>query len=199
MSDARAQDASSEDWRIEVKLVMNPEHMAMVMAVMAAVFLGEEDHITYFDEFDGNDFVATHFLALVDGDPAGVIRLRWFNGFAMLERVGIRKRYRSYKVFAALARVSLDHARQKGYRLVTGRARGDTIKLWRRFNGRASGPEIHMYRGTLVPTLFEFPPRPDGQIGVGPFGDPAYEDQITQIEGDWTFPSSNGARSEAAE
>lgn len=199
MGHSPMQGADSSDWHIEATLVMNAEHHAMAMAIRAAVFLAEEDNITYSDEFDGNDFVATHFLAFVNGDPAGVIRLRWFNGFAMLERVGIRKRYRSYKVFAALARVSLEHARQKGYRLVTGRSRGETIKLWRRFHGRQSGPEIHMYRGTLVPTLFELPARPGTQMEVGAFGDPDYEDLITQLEGTWDFSLLQHRHREAAE
>ncbi len=177
----------AKDWSIEVKLVRTPDEHAMTMAIRAAVFLAEEDNITYFDEFNGNDYVATHFIAFVNGDPAGVIRLRWFADFAMLERVGIRKRYRSYKVFAALARAALDHARQKGYRLIAGRARGDTFKLWQRFAGRQSGPAITMSRGTLVPTLFDLPPRAEGHMQAGPFGDPDYEDLIVQIEGKWDF------------
>ncbi len=188
MTSIQSHDTASKNWSIEVNLVRTPDEYAMAMAIRAAVFLGEEDNITYADEFNGNDFVATHFLALVDGDPAGVIRVRWFNGFCMLERVGIRKRYRSYKVFSALARTSIEHIRQKGYKIIAGRARGETIKLWRRFAGTQTGPEIHMHRGTLIPVLLDVPYRPEkGHMEVGPFGDPDYEDLLVQEEGSWNF------------
>lgn len=191
--------ATSSSWNIEVRLAMNAEEMAMVMAIRAAVFLGEEDDITYADEFDGNDFVATHFIAFVNGDPAGVIRLRWFNGFASMERLGIRKRYRSYKVFAALARKAIEHARCKGYHLITGHPRGDVTKLWSRFNGRQSGPPIEMFRGVLTPTLIEVEQRAENVIPVGPFGDAGYEDLITQVEGQWDFTLLQAKHQQAAE
>ncbi|CCG41447.1 GNAT family N-acetyltransferase [Magnetospirillum molischianum] len=173
---------------IEIRLVRTPDEHAMAMAVRAAVFLAEEDNITYFDEFNGNDYVSTHLIAYVDGDPAGIIRLRWFADFALLERVGIRRRYRSYQVLAGLARAALDLARQKGYRTVAGRARQETVNFWKRFGGRQSGEAIHMYRGTLVPIIHDLPRRPDlGAIEAGPFGDPEFESLIVQPEGSWDF------------
>jgi GNAT superfamily N-acetyltransferase len=173
---------------VTVKLVRTPDEFNMAMAIRAAVFLAEEDNITYFDEFNGNDYVATQLLAFVDGDPAGVIRLRWFADFALFERIGIRKRYRSYAVLAALARGALDLARQKGYRMAAGRARLETFKFWKRFGGRQTGEAITMYRGTLVPMVMDVPNRPDlGSIQPGPFGDPDFEALIVQPEGNWDF------------
>jgi hypothetical protein len=160
----------------------------MAMAVRAAVFLAEEDNITYFDEFNGNDFAATHLLGLIDGDPAGVIRCRWFAEFALIERIGIRKRYRSYALLSGLARAALDLCRQKGYRTVAGRARGETEKFWKRLGGRQSGPLIHHHRGTLMPIVHDLRPHPGfPTIPFGLFGEPAYEDLITQEEGNWDF------------
>lgn len=177
---------------VSVKIVRTPDEHAMAMAVRAAVFLAEEDNITYFDEFNGNDYVATHLIAYVDGDPAGVIRVRWFADFALLERVGIRKRYRSYQVLAALARSALELARQKGFRIAAGRARTETVNFWKRFGGRQSGEPITMYRGTLVPIVHDIPRRPDlGCIQAGPFGDPDFENLIVQQEGNWDFSKIN--------
>ena len=179
---------------VTVKIVRTPDEYAMAMAIRAAVFLAEEDNITYFDEFNGNDYVATQLLAFVNGDPAGVIRVRWFADFALLERVGIRKRYRSYQVLASLARAALDLARQKGYRIAAGRARLETVNFWKRFGGRQSGEAITMYRGTLVPIVHDIPRRPDlGAIHAGPFGDPDFETVIVQQEGNWDFTKLNKA------
>jgi len=180
--------------KIEIRLVRTPDEHAMAMAIRAAVFLAEEDNITYFDEFNGNDYVATHLLAFVDGDPAGVIRLRWFAGFALLERVGIRRRYRTYPVLAALARAALELARQKGYRQVAGRARLETVNFWKRFGGRPSGAPVSMSRGVLVPILHDLPRRPDlGAVEAGRFGDPAFESLIVQPEGAWDFEAFRAA------
>jgi len=190
----------SGNWSIEVRVVGTPDEYAMVMAIRAATFLAEEDNITYFDEFGGNDFVATHLLAFVNGDPAGVIRMRWFKDFAVMERLGIRKRYRSYKVFAALARAAIDHARTKGYRAIAGHARGEVYKLWQRFWGKRTGPEIVMYRGTLIPMVVDVPVRPnDLTIPNGPFGDPDFEDVITQTEGAWQLDKLHHRLAVAAE
>ncbi|MBI3446799.1 MAG: GNAT family N-acetyltransferase [Magnetospirillum sp.] len=173
---------------VTVKLARTPDEFAMAMAIRAAVFLAEEDNITYFDEFNGNDYMATHLIAYVDGDPAGVIRVRWFAEFALLERVGIRKRYRSYQVLASLARAALELARQKGFRIAAGRARLETVNFWKRFGGRQSGEAISMYRGTLVPIVHDIPRRPDlGAIEAGPFGDHDFETLIVQPEGTWDF------------
>ncbi|MCR6630561.1 MAG: GNAT family N-acetyltransferase [Magnetospirillum sp.] len=173
---------------VEVRIVRTPEEFSMVWAIRGAVFLGEEDNITYYDEFNGNDFSATHMLAFVDGAPAGVIRIRYFAEFVLLERVGILRRYRSFAVFAALARAALQLARQKGYRTAAGRARKDTVNLWKRFGGRISGQAIEMYRGTLIPVVHDIRPLTEkGEIPFGPFGDPAFEDLIVQPEGNWDF------------
>jgi len=186
--------SASHDRKIEIRLVRTPDEHAMAMAIRAAVFLAEEDNITYFDEFNGNDYVSTHLLAFVDGDPAGVIRLRWFADFALLERVGIRRRYRSYQVLAALARAALELARQKGYRKVAGRARLETVNFWKRFGGRPSGEPVEMYRGVLVPIIHDLPRRPDlGAVEAGPFGDPDFETLIVQPEGAWDFSKVRAA------
>jgi hypothetical protein len=174
---------------LEIRLASNHEDMAMVMAIRAAVFLGEEDNITYADEFNGNDFCASHLIALVNGDPAGVIRCRWFADFALLERVGVRKRYRSFRLLYNLAKAAHHLCWQKGYRLTAGRARGDSAKFWRHFGSYQSGPEITIERGTLTPMVqnLDFGADEPGMRGHLPFGNPYFEELIVQPEGQWDF------------
>ena len=54
-------------------------------ALRAAVFMGEQA-CPYGEEFDGNDYAATHIIMYVDGEPAGSMRLRWFQSFCKFER-----------------------------------------------------------------------------------------------------------------
>ncbi|HEX4112945.1 MAG TPA: GNAT family N-acetyltransferase [Stellaceae bacterium] len=185
---------------IDVRIVRTPDEFAMAMAVRAAVFLAEEDNITYFDEFNGNDYAATQLIGFVAGDPGGVVRVRWFAEFALIERIGIRRRYRSYPMLSALAHGALNLCRQKGYRLVSGRARGpELVQFWKRFGGRPSGPAIQMFRGTLHPIIHDLEPRVEiGEIGPLRFGEPDFENLIAQVEGTWNFPNPAAPRELAA-
>lgn len=83
-------------------------------ALRAAVYMGEQ-HCPYWEEFDGNDYTATHLVLYVDGEPAGAMRLRWFASFAKFERAVILKRYRSYGLFLPFVEWAKDFARKKGY------------------------------------------------------------------------------------
>jgi GNAT superfamily N-acetyltransferase len=171
--------------RITVKIARTPDDIAKAMAIRAAVFLGEEDNITYDDEFDGNDMVATHLVAYVNGDPAGTFRIRWFADFARLERLGIRRRYRGLPVLNALAREARKLCRQKGYRLASGKAREDVVPFWRRFGAKVSGAAVHMFRGTLVPLLFTFPPSRSAVISADRLGEHDFEEMLSLPEGCW--------------
>jgi hypothetical protein len=179
---------SSESWHIETRVALCPNDLAMVMAVRAATFLAEEDNITYADEFNGNDHVATHILALVDGDPAGTMRIRWFRDFAVLERICVRKRYRTFRVFRCLANAAIEHLRTKGWKIAIGRARGNTHMLWRRlFKGRPTGKPIYLSRGIVLPIRLEFPELSSDTFSDLTLGKPEVEDLIVQLESRWDF------------
>jgi hypothetical protein len=180
--------ALSRPQRVEVRVARTADDMARVMAIRAAVFLGEEDTCTYSEEFDGNDFAATHLLALVDGDAAGVFRIRWFADFARLERLGIRKRYRRLAVLNALTAAALELARQKGYRLVSGKPREEVVSFWRRLGGRIVGQPAHTDRGTLIPVVVDVPRQAGrGEASGTLLGDHDFEFRINRPEGEWDF------------
>lgn len=108
-----------------------------VMAVRTLVYMGEQ-HCPFDEEYDGNDFAgATHLILRCDGEPVGVVRIRWFADFAKLERLAIRPEYRGGAGLLMLAREAFALAERKGYRRLMGHAQPRVIAFWRRyFKGR---------------------------------------------------------------
>jgi len=106
------------------------------LTVRSIIFMGEQS-CPYDEEFDGNDFAgATHRVVRLGGEPAGTLRLRWFAGFAKLERVAVRREHRGGQISSALITASLDLARRKGYRKVMGHAQAHLISFWERLGAR---------------------------------------------------------------
>jgi len=117
---------------ITVSVVRTPEALAQAFAIRAQVFIGEQ-HCPYDEEFDGNDFCATHFVAYVDGEPAGTIRVRWFHDFAKFERMSVLARFRTTNAVKHLMDAAFETVRRKGYTKVLGYAQKRLIKYWRRY------------------------------------------------------------------
>lgn len=115
--------------RTEIRIARSLDDMMKVFAVRAATFQAEQ-FCPYDEEFDGNDFCATQFLALIGDDPAACIRIRYFGDFAKLERLAIRREYRSRRLSRPLVRAALDHCASKGFTRVYGHSRADLIGFW---------------------------------------------------------------------
>jgi predicted GNAT family N-acyltransferase len=118
--------------RIEVRIVRNMAELTQVFALRSATYIAEQ-FCTYEEEFDGNDFCATQFIAYVGGDPAGAIRLRYFGDFVKLERLCVRREYRRLGVKEKVIQAAIDHARAKRFRKMYGHARFDLVDMWREF------------------------------------------------------------------
>jgi predicted GNAT family N-acyltransferase len=99
---------------ITIKLASTSDEMMQCFMLRAAVFMGEQQ-CPYWEEYDGNDYTASHLILYVDGEPAASIRVRWFAGFAKLERAIILKRYRSYGLFLPFVNWAKEFCRKKGY------------------------------------------------------------------------------------
>ncbi|WP_112324025.1 GNAT family N-acetyltransferase [Oceanibium sediminis] len=121
--------------KLEVTTVKTINDMMRVTAIRAAVYMAEQD-CPYEEEFDGNDFCATHMIGWVNGEPVACLRLRYFGGFAKMERVAVRHHFRKTKIAFKMIRAGIEHCQRKGFSKVIGHARDELIPLYRLFGFR---------------------------------------------------------------
>jgi predicted GNAT family N-acyltransferase len=118
--------------RSDVHVARTIEDIFKVFSVRSATYIAEQ-FCLYGEEFDGNDFCATHWLGTIDGDAAGCIRARFFDGFAKIERLAVRAEYRNSRLAYQLVRAALAHCQLKGYTKILGHSRLDLVRFWRVF------------------------------------------------------------------
>ena len=148
----KVQAVSEPDHKVEsrptvvtTKVAHTIEEMMQAFAVRAAVFLSELA-CPYTEEFDGNDFTATHFLGYVGGEPASTCRIRYFADFAKLERVAVRREFRKFGVAAEMIEYALELCRQKGYRKLHGHCEEHLVPFWQKFGFQPIDTEIFVIR-----------------------------------------------------
>jgi predicted GNAT family N-acyltransferase len=117
--------------RFKIVVASNADEIAKVNAVRS-VFVHEQD-CPFDEEFDGNDFTATHILAYVDGEPAAVMRIRYFADFVKLERLAVLKRYRATLIKREIVHFAINFCRRKGYRKAYGHSQRQHARFWSHF------------------------------------------------------------------
>ena len=169
--------------KIEVRPVRSFEDMAMIFAVRSSTYISEQ-FCLYSEEFDGNDFCATHLIGFIDGDPAGCIRLRYFGDFVKVERLAVRREYRRSRLAFKLVREALALARQKGFRRFYGHARLDLVPFWGMFGFREM-PD----RGPFKFADVEYREMElDGEANANPIGIGVDPMVTIRPEGAWNVP-----------
>jgi predicted GNAT family N-acyltransferase len=119
--------------RLNVRVARDLNDMMQVMAVRSLVYMGEQ-LCPYEEEYDGNDFCgATHLILSSNGEPAGVVRIRWFQDFAKLERMALRKEFRGTRSILTLVRAAFDLAAMKGYHRIIGHAQLRVAPFWTKY------------------------------------------------------------------
>ncbi len=107
--------------------------------IRGAVFIGEQK-CPYDEEFDGNDFTATHLIGLVGSEPAGCMRIRYFSDFAKLERLAIRVEFRGSGLARRLVDAAVEFCRTKGYSRICTYAQKRLAGFWHKQGFTASSP-----------------------------------------------------------
>lgn len=122
---------------LRVTTARSIEDIMRVTAIRAAVYMAEQD-CPYEEEFDGNDFCATHMIGWVGREPVGCLRIRYFGGFAKVERVAVREAHRTSAIALKLIRSAFDHCARKGFTRVLGHVRDDLVPFYRTLGCRVA-------------------------------------------------------------
>lgn len=130
-----ATQAAAPRKTLDVRVARSFEDLMRVVTIRAAVYMAEQN-CPYAEEFDGNDFSGTHMIGFVGNEPAACLRIRYFAGFAKLERVAVRHEYRKTRISFRIIRDALDFCRRKGFTKIYGHARDELVPLWRMFGFR---------------------------------------------------------------
>jgi predicted GNAT family N-acyltransferase len=168
---------------LSVTLARTIEDMMRIVAMRSAVYIGEQE-CPYDEEFDGNDFTGTNLLGYIGDEPAGCIRVRYFADFAKIERLAVRKEFRTTRLSFHLVRAAVELCRAKGYQRLYGHAQKRLVKFWSRF-----GFEILEGGQELVFSDFDYvemvmkTPRDANAIAIGQ--DPYV---VIRPEGRWHTP-----------
>lgn len=114
---------------VTVRVARSIDDFMRAAVIRGAVFVGEQE-CPYDEEFDGNDFTATHLIGYVGGEPAGCLRIRYFSDFAKLERLVVRKEFRSLGLAREIVRFGVEFCRTKGYSRICSYAQKRLTKFW---------------------------------------------------------------------
>jgi predicted GNAT family N-acyltransferase len=120
---------SSPHDTVSVRVVRSMEEMTRVIAIRSAVYIGEQ-HCPFEEEFDGNDFSATHLICQQGREPVGCMRIRYFADFAKLERLAVRNQSRNAGLAGRIVDAAIELCRKKGYRTLYAHSQKRLLKFW---------------------------------------------------------------------
>jgi len=128
-----------ETRNIQVNKVTDPASLEKVFAIRREVFVGEQNCPPEL-EWEHED-ESTHFLATVDGVPAGASRWRKTDNGYKLERFAVLKPYRGLGVAQQLVRTVLDDLpADAGYIYLNAQLLA--IGLYEKFGFVKTGPQF---------------------------------------------------------
>ncbi len=135
--DIAAVKATPQD-PVTVEVVRSMDEMARVIAIRGAIYMSEQ-RCPFEEEFDGNDFSATHLICHKDREPVGCIRIRYFAEFAKLERLAVRHEGRGSGLAGRILDAAIDLCRKKGYSVLYAHSQKRFLKVWEQRGFRRMG------------------------------------------------------------
>lgn len=129
---------------LRVGIVRNLSDFMQVVAIRSAVFLAEQD-CPYAEEFDNNDLCSMHLIAWDRNEPVATLRIRWFSGFAKIERVCVKKQVRGGAVVKLMIDTAVEIISRKGYTRIIGYIQKRLVPFWKQL-GFTARPDREGFR-----------------------------------------------------
>jgi predicted GNAT family N-acyltransferase len=148
--------------QFDIRVVHSIDTFLHMVSIRSAVYLSEQC-CPFDEEFDGNDFAATHLVAYYKQEPVACIRVRFFADFAKLERLAVRHEYRNSRISFKIVWAAIDLAKKKGYSRMYGHAQDRLVKFWSHFGARPmqGRPKITFSDFAYTEMLLETKPAPN--------------------------------------
>jgi len=169
--------------RLSVALARSLDDMMRITMIRSAVYVAEQQ-CPFDEEFDGNDFSATHLIGYVGDEPAACLRIRYFADFAKVERLAVRSEYRKTRLSFQMAKAAIELCRAKGYRRIYAHAQRRLLNFFSRFGFRPlEGGRAFVFSDfDYVEIVLDTTPHPKAiSIGVDPY-------IMIRPEGRWHVP-----------
>jgi predicted GNAT family N-acyltransferase len=168
-----------------IEVARTLDDLMQVMTIRSLVYLGGQD-CPYAEEFDGNDFAgSTHLIARNGREPVGTMRIRWFAGFAKVERAAVRAEHRGLGISEILMDRCLRLAADKGYRRIIAHGQVRLTSHWI----RSAGFRVREGRGRFVFSDHEYVELerdlPQSAAAISEDSDPLV---LNRPEGEWDRP-----------
>ncbi|HET7867692.1 MAG TPA: GNAT family N-acetyltransferase [Burkholderiaceae bacterium] len=156
---------------LTIKIVEGEDERLKAMLVRAIVYMHEQK-CPFSEEFDLNDHTATQIIGLTgDDEPVLTARVRYFNGFAKIERLAIRSEHRGNGYAHQLLGFMLNLGRQKGFSRFYLHAQARLQPFYQRYGFQAVGGDFafsdHDYVEMVLNDRDE-PAQPSQHIGQWP-------------------------------
>jgi predicted GNAT family N-acyltransferase len=126
------------EMHIHLKRACSLDDLIQVFVVRGIVFCSEQQ-VSYDLERDEHDCSAIHILGEVGGEPAAAGRIRAVDGWAKLERIAVRQRFRGRGFGHRLTDFMLETARQGGFSRFKMHAQAHLEDFYRCHGFRARG------------------------------------------------------------
>ncbi|WP_338720869.1 GNAT family N-acetyltransferase [Devosia sp. XK-2] len=110
-------------------------------ALRREVFVWEQN-VPEDEEHDQYDLTATHFVAIVDGEVVGTLRLVDLPEHAKIGRVAVRQALRGQGIARKLIAAAMAHARERGQDRFYLTAQSDKLGFYESLGFVAFGPEF---------------------------------------------------------
>ena len=169
--------------QVSVTVARTLEDIMRVTTIRSAVYMAEQE-CPYEEEFDGNDFSATHLIGYVGTEPAACLRVRYFADFAKVERLAVRREFRKTRLAFQISKAAIELCRAKGYRKIYAHAQKRLMNFFDRLGFRPleNGREFVFSDFDYLELVLDLAPNPQAiALGADPY-------VMIRPEGRWHVP-----------